>query len=255
MHSQKSVFALLIASTALAASPAGAVDGQVVITHAKIITGDVTPSDDPGYPATLDAPGSYVLGSNLAPGSGLDAIVAAAPDITIDLNGFRISGGPAGGANNARIAINGQSDRLTVKNGTIGAFRLYGIYAQNRSYLSVQSMVIVNGNQGIYNNLGSFARIQNNTVATNTGNGIVCDRSCHVEGNVVSGNGTGVVINSGTVLGNTIINNRSYGIYAPSGTARVGFGNNTLADNNSGAIQTEGTLGKLHPNLCSPVAC
>jgi hypothetical protein len=255
MHGQKFAFALLVTSVFLASSSASAADGQIVITHAKVLAGDVTANDDPGYPATLSSPGSYILGSNLAPGSGLDAIVAAAPDITIDLNGFRISGGPAGGANNARIAINAQNDRLTVKNGTIGAFKLYGIYAYNRSYLTVENMVVVNGNQGIYNK-GNFARIQNSTIATNTGRGIFCDLSCHVEGNVVSGNGVGVVINSGSVLGNTILSNAGFGIVAPIvGAPRVGFGNNTLIDNNAGGAQISGDAYRLHPNVCAPVAC
>lgn len=254
-HAPRILVALFFSMAPQVISPAGAADGQIVITHAKVVAGDVTPSDDPGYPATLDSPGSYILGSNLAPGPGLDAIVAAAPDITIDLNGFRISGGPAGGANNARIAINAQNDRITVRNGTIGAFKLYGIYAYNRSYLTVEHMVIVNGNQGIYNK-GSFARIQNNTIATNTGRGIFCDLSCHVEGNVVSGNGTGVVISSGSVLGNTILSNASVGIGVPVvGSPRVGYGNNTVIGNNNGGVQVSGDAYRLHPNVCAPVAC
>lgn len=243
---------IVLATVSMLDRSATAADGRTTITQAKALAGKVTPGDKPGFPVTLSTPGSYILGDNLSPGAGLDAIVVEAPDVTIDLNGFRVSGGPAGGANNARIGINAKSDRLRVKNGTIGAFKLYGIYSYNHSYLIVENMMVINGRHGIYN-YGSFARIQNNTVATNTGYGIFCERACHVEGNVVSNNGYGVVTNSGTVLGNTILDNQNFGIYASSGDG-VAFGNNTLIGNNGGGAQTDGQLDSLHPNVCLP-AC
>ena len=267
------VFALSAACGILAALPAIAADGQIVITDAKAQAGNVTPGDSSGYPVTLTLRGSYILGSNLNPGAGKDGIVAAAPDIAIDLNGFTMSGGASGGgvSTNARRGIWGQADRLTVKNGTIGAFTEAGIYALSRPFLIVENMRIINGNFGI-NSSGGFARIHNSTIASNRGYGIACGDfceiqesiaagnlqagvycalSCHVEGNIISKNNSdGIFIKTGTVLGNTIFSNGDFGIQA---TGTVGFGNNTIVGNVSGPI-FGGAFVTLHPNACSP-AC
>jgi hypothetical protein len=248
--------ALLLAACALlgtiAAIPANAVDGQVLITQAKALAGGVTPGDAPGFPVTLSEPGSYKLASNLSPPPGDDGIVTNAPDITIDLNGFRISGGPAGGTNNAINGIRGRGDRLTVKNGTIGGFEGNGILLRDRDYLIVENMLIINNRFGISNSDGSFARIQNSTIATNGSHGIQCTSSCHVEGNVVSSNGGyGVLIGTGTVLGNTIIGNGLSGIWANG----AGLGNNSLVSNNNNGDQVVGSFSELHPNFCFPAPC
>ena len=253
---RRHIFAVLSAlSAVLFAGPAGA---QVKITQANAKAGNVTPGDAAGFPVTLSVAGSYRLGSNLYPGSGLDGILAESADITIDLNGFTISGGPAsGGFNNARVGINGQGDRLTVKNGTIGAFASSAIYAEGRHYVIVENMRILNSNVGIYTASGLFTRIQNSTVATNRDNGIICGSSCHIEGTVVSSNqNAGIVIQSGTVLGNTIVENASVGVVVSS-TGIIGLGNNTIFKNSAAGDgkQIGGPFIRLHPNACSPVAC
>ena len=164
-------------------------------------------------------------------------------------------GGPAGGTNNARIGILGQTDRLRILNGTIGGFELAGISNANRAHMVVENMTVVNNYYGIFTT-GSFARIQNNTVALNSFRGVTCGLSCHVEGNVVSGNGgLGIEISSGSVLGNTISSNGSFGLFASGATADVGFGNNTIVNNNGGSPQTDGPTIELFPNACAPFAC
>jgi hypothetical protein len=226
--------------------------GEILITQAKALAGNVTPGDAAGFPVKLSLPGVvYELADDLSPGPGVAGLVAAAPDITIDLKGFRLSGGPAGGANNSTYGIVAQSDRLTVQNGTIGAFKSGGIAAANLPYLIVENVRIINGGGfGINNPGGSFARIKSNTIATNLGNGIVCGNSCHVEGNIVSGNGgIGIRISTGSVLGNTIISNTKLGIES---LGAVGYGNNTIFNNND-LLQDVGGAGvwiETHPNAC-----
>jgi parallel beta-helix repeat protein len=163
-----------------------------------------------------------------------------------------MSGGPVGGANNSYVAIVGNEDRLTVKNGTIGGFRIGGIRAVSRHYLIVENMRIINSFYGINNENGAYARLQNNTISTNTTYGILCGDSCHVEGNVVSDNGgLGIRVTRGTVLGNTVYSNGSYGIIS---VFLMGLGNNTIFDNNldGGGGQTDGGQIALHPNACTP---
>jgi hypothetical protein len=243
----------------LGATPAAAVDGVVLITQAKAMAGNVTPGDAPGFPVTLSVPGSYRLASDLTPGPGLDGIVTTAPDIAIDLNGFRISGGPAGGTDNALIGIRGLNDRLTVRNGAVGAFRTAGIYFVQRGYLTVENMRIINNGDGIDNFRGSITRIRKSTIATSQRAGVACGAFCHVAGSVVSGNGRfGISLMSGTVLGNTINSNTDVGLGTydgQGGYGRAGFGNNTLLNNNNGGPQVSPGLFPLHPNVCSPAPC
>lgn len=240
---------VLIASGLAFAAPAMAVDGQVLITQAKAVAGNVTPGDAAGFPVTLSVAGSYKLASDLIPGPNKSGIVAAAPDITIDLNGFRMSGGPAGGTNNSLNGIVGTGDRLRVLNGTIGAFEVTGISNANRGYLIVENMRIINNGLGISNDFGPFSRIQNSTVATNVGDGILCGATCHVEGNVVSNNGgVGIGLRSGTVLGNTIHTNVGSGILNVA-NPDVGFGNNTLVNN---GVPQVVNVTAMFPNHCSP---
>lgn len=115
-------FAFFTALT-IAATPAGAVDGSVLITQAKAIAGAVTPGDAPGFPVTITAGGSYSLASNLQVPAGLTGILVTGVEVTIDLNGFRITGGGGGSG----IGINGRQRGLTVRNGTIRAFGGDGI--------------------------------------------------------------------------------------------------------------------------------
>ena len=252
MFNRPSLVAVLVAASIFMPPAPAVAQGEILITQAKAIAGNITPDDTPGFPVTLSVFASYKLASNLVPGPNLNGIVVTAPDVTIDLGGFTLSGGPAGGANNSKFGIVGYGDRLTVRNGTIGAFRIGALYAPNRDYLIVENVRIVNNFDGIDNQDGEHARIQNNTISSNRRYPLVCGKSCHIEGNVVSGNqGGGVYLTTGTVLGNTIVSNSSAGI---SSGYIVGAGNNTLIDNGSGA-QMGGTVIKLFPNACSPVAC
>jgi len=235
---------------------ASAIDGEVLITQAKALAGSVTTGDAAGFPVTLSVPGSYKLASNLFPGPNQDGIVAASSDITIDLNGFVMSGGPAGGTSNSLNGIVDAGDRLTVKNGTIGAFQIAGISASRRLYLMIENMRIINGGAGVTNALGVFTSVQNSVVATNRYTGIECGTSCSIEDNVISGNGQiGIRILSGTVLGNTIMSNGSDGIVGSNRAVdMVGVGNNTLAGNGTSQILGN-SMGFLHPNVCKPSSC
>lgn len=234
----------------------GLAHAQVVITETKVEQGNITPGDDPGFPARLSLSGSYVLGSNLRPGTNLDAIVVAAPDVTIDFNGFKIFGGPAGGANNGRFGIYSAGDRLTVKDGTIASFKGNGIHAPDRLYLVVQNMrIIQGGTSGIYT--GDMALIRNSIIALNVATGIICGRSCHMEGNIISNNGgRGLSIINGTALGNTVFSNGSYGLWASSFALESGFGNNTISKNYGGdGVQVMGGWISLEANNCNGNPC
>jgi hypothetical protein len=244
------IAALIATSMLMVASPAAAIDGEVLITHTKALNGNVTPGDAAGYPVTLSQTGSYKLASNLQVPADKNGIVATATEVSVDLNGFRISGG-----NVAANGIVGTQLGLTVRNGTINFFKGDGIQMRGALLLVEDMRIEETRGRGVYENGAGvgFARILKSTIFGNGRNGIFCGQGCHIEGNNISRNGTpgdynGVHLISGTVLGNTIIGNFGYGIGVD---LEAGFGNNTILGNSDA---TSGTLISLHPNACSP-AC
>ncbi len=104
-----SVIALLTIGT-LAGLPAPllASDGCVEISAANVAT-----------TGNIAAPGCYVLTSDL-----LQGLAVAAPDVSIDLNGFTITP-PSGSA----ITLNGPIDHLEIRNGTVHAIDTAAIQA------------------------------------------------------------------------------------------------------------------------------
>jgi len=78
----------------LDASSAFAVDGVIEINQTSVLAGGITPSDSPGYPATIDTSGSYRLTSDLSlpSTSGVRGIEIVGGPVTIDLNGFTVLG-------------------------------------------------------------------------------------------------------------------------------------------------------------------
>ena len=99
MTTRSNAIAAAIATCAvLFATPAAAVDGEILIDQAKVNAGGITPGDEPGFPATLRRSGRYKLTGNLAVPAGKNGIEVTQHEITIDLNGFTISSNPPGEA-------------------------------------------------------------------------------------------------------------------------------------------------------------
>ncbi len=235
---------LLAALMLLPAAPAAA-DGEIQITHAKALAGNVTPGDTAGYPVTISKPGTFELAGNLIVPANKIGIHITASLVTIDLNGFTLQG-----SNVAAHGIWGGLSSVTIKNGTIIAFKYDGIKGTGESWIVENMRVTGNGRLGV--SMYPYARIVNNTVTRNGTGGIQCS-SCLVAENMVSLNGgSGIYSVLATVLGNSVFDNAGYGILANSHT---GFGNNTVLGNNGGDANSQvfGLL-SLHPNTCIP-AC
>ncbi len=121
-----------LGTLALAAVSAQA---QVInINQAKAMAGGVTPGDEPGFPVTISQPGSYKLTGSLGVAGNMQAILIEAPNVTLDLNGFTVSG-PRCGPQRCSIGVGG-SPGINVKapgavigNGRVDAFNSTGIYA------------------------------------------------------------------------------------------------------------------------------
>src|SRR5258708_21219008 len=96
-------------------------DGVIEINQARALAGGVTPSDTPGFPVTMDPPGSYRLTSDLDVAANLSAIVVSASHVSIDLNGFVIGEAKSPGGIGITTTIS-PSDDVSVANGTIQGF-------------------------------------------------------------------------------------------------------------------------------------
>jgi hypothetical protein len=106
------LLALMVAGAA--APRADAFDGVIPINLSKVIASG-------GFPYKITVPGSYRLTGNLAATGTADAIdVLTAAPVTIDLNGFMISG--VIGTN--LFGINDAAGALIVRNGVIKGFNI-----------------------------------------------------------------------------------------------------------------------------------
>ena len=239
--SKSIITAAVVLCFTMFAAPAFAA-GEILITHAKALAGNVTPGDPAGYPVVLTQPGAYQFASNVQPPANKVGIQVASPNVSIDLNGFQLHGSTV-----AFYGIIGATDGVTIENGTIAEFLYDGIYPTGQFWIIRNMRVIKNARIGVGNGNVDHLTVVNSTISQNGGGGVSCDFFCHIEGNnISSNNGVGVYLSNGSVLGNTIILNASFGIstFAPGG-----YGNNTIALNNSSGQQISGG-GPIHPNHC-----
>ncbi len=186
-------------------STAFAADGVVLIDQNRALAGGVTPGDTPGFPVTLSQPGSYKLSGNLTVPQGTDAFFITADNVTLDLNGFVVTG--SGGAGQFfGVTTNGADLRnVAVRNGTITRFAtainlFFVIGAQVEQIRALNNVVgvtvsndaIIRGNTLIFNAFGlnaSFgAVVTDNTVSDNSQQGITIACPSTIVGNVARGN-------------------------------------------------------------------
>jgi hypothetical protein len=221
---------------------------------------------DGGFPYKIKKSGSYKLTSNLAVPAGVDGIDVLAPDVTIDLNGFSITGpvvcagfGPVTCPTaSTGVGINGGNENGTtgpadvkVFNGSVNGMGSHGIFlsgdgslvdkvsVQNNAGAGIivagsviESSAVANGSTGIL----AFI-VRDSEAANNAGDGIITDgRGGVAMDDVSSFNGNrGIVAQNASVTGSTITLNKGVGLQAVCPSAIL---NNTIVANAS-SIQTE----------------
>jgi parallel beta-helix repeat protein len=162
-------------------------------------------------PYTITTQGSYIINQNLK--ANWHGIKVQANNVTIDLNGYSISGNNASGGHG--VYMNGRRN-VEIRNGTIRNFGSDGIYVETDS--------------------GNSHRVINVRVMNNKGRGIILNGNNHmVKDCTVSSNGnTGIYAGLGsTISGTTAYSNAGYGIYAGYGNTISG---NTACSNGSSGI-------------------
>ncbi len=154
----------------------------------RIAVSSTNTPGDAGSNFIINTSGSYYLTGNLAVSTGKIGIRITAPGVTLDLNGFTISG-----TNTlAGISLNNNAHRATISNGTISGLSYDGIdggLAVNCRYINLT----LNGNGfGAANRFGlragNNATITNCTASGNTGGGFSFNEGSVVIGCVASGN-------------------------------------------------------------------
>lgn len=184
--------------------PGAATDnGVVLITQASAEAGGITNTDAPGFPVTIDRPGHYRLAGDLAVAdNSLGAISITAAGVTLDLNGFNVTGPNACTQNadqsvtcsytsggNGIMGQTGASD-LTVKNGNVTGF----------------------GGAGV-TSFADHALVEQVRAEQHGGGGIVLSRESTVLHSIASRNGNnGIRLSSGIVTGSTASRNAYQGI-------------------------------------------
>jgi len=227
-----------------------AVDGVVLINQATVVASG-------GFPYQITQPGSYRLSSDLVVSGSTNAINITTSNVTLDLNGFTITG-PGAYSGVYGISDNGTSPvAIAIRNGSLSGWT-FAVNLSTCNYCSVQQLSVHGGGSGIY--AGTGALISGNILTGGNGGtaistgpdalitadtvsgfatGIQAGANSTVSGNASAGNSYGIyVVANSTVSGNTTANNLVYGIEATCPLNLVG---NTALANTMANIYQNGS--------------
>ncbi len=156
---------------------------------------------------------------------GANGILVAAANVTLDLNGFSISGGAGGGLNG--ISSGGYGG-LAIRNGTVEGFAMTGITVPRGA---VSSVNVFQNQIGIS---GTNCQITDSRVSGNSWRGIDA-QACTIESNIILGN-AGIGIRGQGVIAHNVIRSNAGG-----GIELVGLGAGSTVDRNT--IEANGVFG------------
>jgi nitrous oxidase accessory protein NosD len=200
----RTVVAVLICAALMFAAPAFAVDGVVLINQSTVLAAG-------GFPYKITQPGSYKLSGNLVVPANVDGIDILADGVTVDLNGFRISGpgtctGEGAGISCVSLSgtgISGSSTDVTIRNGSIVGFS-YGIYLLSGSSSLVEE---IHASGNAYGIIARDAVIRRNITSSNVNDGIYATYSTITENVSNFNGGYGLVLYRGVYGSNTFESN------------------------------------------------
>jgi len=214
--------ALLLAAAMIAfAASAYAVDGTIEINQAKVMANG-------GFPYVIStANSSYRLTGSLTVPASTNGINVTANNVTIDMNGFSITGpGSTSGVVNG-VSASGIAD-VTVENGTITGLGLAIVLGASGIVRNVHADM-----NGFGIDVGNNSVVEGCTANNSTTNyGIACSSGCSISGNTANGNadeGIFCSVSGCQITGNTANGNTSVGIDCQSGACVIS--GNTLLGN------------------------
>lgn len=179
----------------------------------------------------INQAGSYYLDDNISVAlfsGSFDVIRVDAPDVTIDLNGFRIVN--LQGARHGIVASQGV-DNTNVLNGTITGMGATGIELNDNALLRGVNVIGSTGNQALGAELGQDARVEGCSFVGNDSNGLLVFEGSVVTDSIARENtGVGFDTRGATVENCFAIENGTLGFRLSTGSMRacVARGNGVL---------------------------
>lgn len=202
-----------VAAVLLISAPAFAVDGVVLINQSTVLAAG-------GFPFKITQPGSYKLSGNLAVSAvNVDGIDIEANNVTLDLNGFTISG-PVSctfSPNTGKVSCNqsstgtGVNDNLnsgvTLRNGSVSGFG-FGVNINTSTDVvgGLVEEIRVTSNSGIGIQVIDSV-LRRSVSGSNLGDGILALASTVTENVSVLNGASGACIEGGLFANNTFENN------------------------------------------------
>jgi hypothetical protein len=195
------------------------------------------------FPIQITEPGNYRLNTNFVGAGPTSTVISIeSSDVTLDLNGFSISGPNAG--------IRGSGRNIAISNGSIsvGDGQAVGLSGSNCSIEGLRIFgsrdgIVLTGTDGTDGTEGTNCIVKNNTVSAFRV-GILCS-GCVVSGNTVTAtNGNAIMAgNSSLVVGNRAIGSN----IALTANDTTGYAQNIL---NGGATADVTGGVQIGENLC-----
>ncbi len=218
------------------ASPSGASDGVLEINQACAVQTGCFTGDTPGFPVSINVPGSYRLTGNLTNLNGSVDTILVQATVSLDLGGFEIQGlatctgvgatlscGPAGSSSG--VFLDSGSSGSRVHNGTVRGATQTGVGGPGAQIQIENIRAVNNVLDGISGQNDMIVR--GCTVLSNGDDGVDVDEGSLVESTVAVGNGDdGVEVDgpSAVVRGVTARRNGATGIHT-SGASVVDSSN------------------------------
>jgi hypothetical protein len=199
-------------------------------------------------PYQINTPGSYILTSNLTTTvAGQNAIVINVPNVTLNLNGYTISGPDvctSAGCSSAtgNVGVLAETTNTVVENGNISGFG-YGVYIESGQ---VENVGISSCAIGVF---AMQATVHHNQISKISDWGIYALNST-VSENQVAAAGNGIYGSFSSIVSNSSYENTTYGALLAGGfaTGNTFGGNGTDLDLINNAVTTKN-------NACTSGAC
>jgi hypothetical protein len=249
---------LAMAALATLAALANPAQAQATIDQAKATTKGIGGGDTAGFPITITQPGSYKLMSNLVIASPtVGAIHVTAPNVTIDLNGFSITGPNTCNpqtktCTQAYGSVNGiysEASNTTVMNGSVSGFSFAGISLHSRGSVARNVFVEHNILVGLFVNDG---RIESATAQFN-GSGMSLYGGVITNSYASNNLANGFNLNGGLLIASSAMSNGAAGVQFSGGGG--GIRESFFQYNTGPAINSGGWGASMGNNLCNNLAC
>lgn len=238
----------------VSSAPAYAVDGVVLINQNTIINGlPGCPGPNPGgFPIVICQPGSYRLSGNLTVPANTDGIAINSDNVTLDLNGFSITGPETctGLPVTSCTAANGngiltEKDDVTVRNGSVTGF-FVGVNLDGGGELvdGVHTKFDVGGINVLTGTIQLSSATQNFVGLELEGGGVI-------QGNTVLSNQDGIIVSGDSVIIGNALRLNATALFVLDTT----YGSNSLRGNTTNINPSSVGAKSQNNNNCDGSVC